>query len=598
MQKDELHSPVAYRIVPADPAAHRVSVDCSVDVPDPAGQVVSLPAWIPGSYLVRDFARNLLEITARAGGGPVAIEQLDKQTWRCAPCTGPLVVSYTVHAHDDSIRAAYLDRDRALFNGTSVFLRVHEQTGCSCHVTIEPPADPVTGHWQVATTLPAQGVDEAGFGRYCAPDYATLVDHPVVMGALDRVPFDVAGVAHEFVLVGRQDADKRRLAKDLAAVCTVHANFWGELPTQRYVFLALVVDRGYGGIEHRDCAVLQVARDALPLTHREPGATYREFLGLCSHEYFHLWNVKRIRPAAVAASDLSAAAYFADLWAYEGITSYYDELGVVRAGLWSTQQYLDKLAGSISRLQRTPARKRQSLSQSSLTAWSKFYQPDDNRPNAVVSYYNKGALLSLCVDLLLRRDSAGALDLDCVMRALWQRYGRNDRPAPDGALENLICESAGEHWRAFFDRTVRGTQPLPVVAALGSVGIRCTYEREDDGPAWLRALGVTLKADVDAPQLQYVLDDTPAQRAGMSPGDIVVAVDGLRVTADNFGARLQRLPPAREVAVHVFRADQLLELEIAALQPLEDTCRLSLDAHASDAQLARRRRWLGESAPG
>lgn len=587
-------SRIEYRLEPSEPRAHRFTVSCTVARPDPAGQAFSLPAWIPGSYVIRDFARNLHEVSAEAGGEPVAVSRRDKQTWVCAPCDGPLTVRYRVQALDTSVRAAYLDHRRGFFNGTSVFLRPHAHESALCRVEIAPPVD-VPGRWRVATTLPEHDIDTEGFGAYLAPDYAELIDHPVAMGAaVEHVEFEVAGVPHAFVLLGDAVCDRARLSADLAAVCRAQASFFGELPVARYLFLAQLGGNGYGGLEHRDCSVLSVPRHALPAGDTERrGDAYLNLLALCSHEYFHLWNVKRIRPQSVADSDLAVEAHFEDLWAYEGVTSYCDELALVRAGLLTPAAYLERLARSATRLERTPGRRRQSLAESSFDAWTKFYRPDANTLNAVVSYYNKGALVSLCLDLRLRAASGGEVDLGTVMRVAWERYGRSGTPVPEHGLEALAAEVSGLDLDDFFVRYVHGTADPPLAETLGAFGVHCERRpASDPGEAMQAALGLRL-APGDSDRVLHVFDDSPAQAAGVCPDDRLVALAGLAVNAETLAARLRPHPPGTILPLHVLRGEELLCLELTAAAPPADTWRFTLDPDADDEALVRRRAWFG-----
>lgn len=586
---------VDYEIAPDSPRTHVFRIACTVATPDPDGQRFTLPAWIPGSYLVREFARHIMRVEAECGGQTVTVAKLDKQTWRCEPCEGPLTVRYEVYARDDSVRAAYLDHRRGFFNGTSVFLRPLGHEDAPCRVRLgRPAADTV---WRVATTLPSEDVDAAGFGDYGATDYFSLIDHPVAMAeALDVIEFEAAGVPHALALVGRHDADRDRLVADLKRVCETHARMYGRLPVERYLFLAQIAPSGYGGLEHRDCSALVVARDALPQATAQPEArstAYTEMLGLCSHEYFHLWNVKRIRPAAVAASDLAGEAYFRDLWAYEGVTSYYDDLGLVRAGVLPWQAYLDRVAGMATRVERTPGRHRQSLAESSFDAWIKLYRPDENTPNAVVSYYGKGALVALALDLTLRLETDGSVCLDDVMRAAWRHYGASEAPVPENGLEALASEVAGIDLTAFFDTYVRGTADAPLETLLPRFGVRCERVTAGGDDDFLRAQGLRLAAGTggDA-RLQFVLAGGAAEAAGLSPGDTVIAVDGLRVTETDFGARLRRRADAESVHLHVFRGDELLELTLRPRAARADRWRLTLDPEADADAAARRAAWL------
>lgn len=585
---------VEYRIATDGAHSHVFRVACTVDRPVAEGQCFTLPAWIPGSYLIRDFARRVVSVWAECGGAAIALTKLDKQTWQSAPCCGPVTLHYEIYARDESVRAAYLDHRRGFFNGTSVFMRVvgHEQS--AVRVGIERPQGMA---WRVATTLPVASVDGDGFGDYQAAGYFTLIDHPVAMAAeLDVVEFEVAGVAHAIALVGRHDADRGRLAADLQRVCETHARMFGQLPLGRYVFLAQIAASGYGGLEHRDCSALTIARAGLPTAAMAPdtaSGAYRDLLGLCSHEYFHLWNVKRIRPAAVASSDLAGPAHFRDLWAYEGVTSYYDDLGLVRAGVLPWQGYLDAIARTATRIERTPGRHRQTLAESSFDAWTKLYQPDENTPNAVVSYYGKGALVALALDLLLRLKSDGAVSLDDVMRALWQRYGAVEKPVPENRLETLASELSGADLAGFFDGCLRSTDDPPLAALLPQFGVRCERLTTDDDEAILRAQGMWLAAGTA--RLQFVFAGGAAESAGCCPGDELVAVDGLRVNATNMGARLRRRLDAEAVSIHLFRGDELLELRLRPRALVADRWRMTLDPQADAAAKARCAAWL--SAP-
>ena len=465
-------SAVRYTVSIAQPREHLFEVLCRVDRPDPRGQVFRLPSWLRGSYLVRDFAKHVVDVVATCDGKPVAVERLDKRSLRCAPASGTLELRYRVFAFDVSVRKAYLDTERGFFNGSSLF---YCPEGCETgafEVELLPPEDEACRNWRVATTLdPAQtGAD--GFGRYCADGYEALIDHPVEMGDFREIGFDVDGIPHALVLAGRCEADGERLADDLTRICvTARALFGGEPPLQRYLFLTNVVGNGYGGLEHRSSTALICARKDLPrVGDDECGKDYRGFLGLCSHEYFHLWNVKRITAQRFAESDLGAEAYTRDLWHYEGITSYYDDLLLLRAGIIDAPTWLDLLAENATRIERAPGTRVQHLADASFETWTKYYQPDENTPNATVSYYVKGALVALCLDLLLRRD--GGSSLDAVMRAAWQRWGRDGVPVPEGGLEALTNELSTVDLRPFFDLALRSTEPLPLVELLADFGVK------------------------------------------------------------------------------------------------------------------------------
>jgi predicted metalloprotease with PDZ domain len=596
---------IRYRILPSDPAGHLFTVHCTVQKPQPDGQRFFMPAWIPGSYMVRDFARNVVRTWARADRGVVAVSRVDKNSWGCEPCAGPLTFGYEVYAYDLSVRAAYLDRYRGYFNGTSVFVRACGHGGLSCQVELLPPESATVGPWRVATTLPRIDAPEFGFGLYHADDYDTLIDHPVELGEFQVLDFEAAGVPHQMVLTGRQQADSERLRRDLGKICEQHIGFFQDSPPMdRYQFLTLVVGEGYGGLEHRDCCSLICRRNDLPRTW-EPGMSdgYRGFLGLCSHEYFHAWNVKRIKPAVFAPYRLEAESYTTLLWAFEGITSYYDDLALRRCGLIDRVSYLQLVAQTATRVLRGSGRLKQSLADSSFDAWTKFYRQDENAPNAIVSYYAKGALVALALDLELRLRSDGGCNLDEVMRALWRQYGRTGIGVPEDGVELTVAEVSGLDLGEFFATSVHGVAELPLAERLADFGV-CLQRRPASGPEDKggtaangtlprSVLGVRSRQAPHGAEILNVFDDGAAHGAGLAAGDVVVAIDGLRVSGEDLHQRVGSLAPGQSVTLHAFRRDELLTLELTATKPPADTINLALISNPGAAVLARRDAWLG-----
>lgn len=593
-------SAVRYQVSPAQPREHLFAVRCTVAQPDPQGQVFSLPSWLRGSYMVRDLAKHIVSIRAESAGQPVAIERLDKRSLRCAAVAGELQLIYSVYAFDQSVRKAYLDLARGFFNGSSLFYCPQGFENAGFEVELAAPSDAACADWTVATTLPELAVDARGYGRYHAQTYEELIDHPVEMAAFDRIDFDVDGIPHALVLSGRCELDRARVAADLAKICHVERELFGQEPAlAQYLFLTNVVGTGYGGLEHRSSTALITARYSFPrVGNSAQPKEYREFLGLCSHEYFHLWNVKRITAQRFAESDLAAEAYSADLWHYEGLTSYYDDLFLLRAGLIDAATYLDILATNATRVERAPGHRVQTLADASFEAWIKYYQPDENSPNATVSYYIKGSLVGLCLDLTLRLHSASTLD--DVMRAAWQRWGRSELPVREGGLEALAQEVSGLDLRAFFDRALRTIDELPLIKLLSAFGIRAErrarFSEQDqggrgDGRALQSWLGLTLRSG-DA-RVATVISGGPAAAAGVHAGDQILALNGLRVSSANWVSAQASLAPGDKLELHVFRDDELLKLQLQAAQAPADTWTLSLIADASAEVLARRAAWLG-----
>lgn len=592
---------IRYRIVPIDLAAHLFEIGLEIDDPDPSGQRVSLPAWIPGSYMIREFARHVVAIDARLGSRRIALEKIDKHTWQAGPGSGTLRLTYRVYAWDLSVRAAHLDSTHAFFNATSVFLRVAGREHEPCSVTLSPPRSGGDG-WRVATTLPRAGARAWGFGSYQARDYDELADHPVEMGTFSQARFEAAGVTHDIVISGRHDTDLDRLKKDLAAICEAQIRLFeprtAQAPFERFLFMTMAVGDGYGGLEHRSSTALICARNDLP--HAAMAGVsegYRTFLGLASHEYFHSWHVKRIKPAAFARYDLDRENYTRLLWVFEGFTSYYDDLMLVRSGVIGVADYLKALSATVSNVMRGPGRLSQSVAESSFDAWIKYYRQDENSPNAVVSYYAKGALVALCLDLEIRTRSAGRRSLDDVLRLMWRRYGRQfDQQGsglPEDGFAPLALEATGVAVDDALARWVHGTDELPLADQLRSVGVDLSLKSADDEAP---SLGVRLATRQGDLTITTALAGRAAMRAGLSSGDVIVAVDGLRVDERSLKALLARRKVGDRVTVHAFRRDELLQVDVRLAAGDATECTLSLDEHAADAIRRQRNHWLGQHA--
>lgn len=595
---------IRYTITPHHPEAHLFRVTCNVAQPDPAGQQFSLPAWIPGSYMIREFARNIVTLEAEADGKPVRLTKLDKHTWRAAkvPAGQTLNVTYDVYAWDLSVRAAHLDQTHAFFNGTSVFLSVAGQEDQPCLVDIRPPKGKAYGQWRVATALStAKGekgaAKEFGFGLYRAENYDELVDHPVEMGDFTHARFKAGGAKHDFVITGRHDCDLKRLTTDLEKICDWQINLFGKpAPVDRYVFLTMIVGDGYGGLEHRASTALLASRKDLPY----PGMVgqskdYRTFLGLCSHEYFHTWNIKRIKPAAFTPYDLTQENYTQLLWAFEGITSYYDDLAMVRSGVITPADYLELISATISRVLRGSGRLKQSVAESSFDAWTKFYRQDENAPNAVVSYYAKGSLIALALDLQLREASGGKTSLDDVMRLLWKNYGQTGvGVAEDGVFDavaevaSAISPEAAKRITDNLKRSVNGTADLPLARLLKPFGVDYKATAASTTPT----LGVRMGSGKEA-KISAVFDNGPAQMAGLSAGDVLVALDGLKVTGSDLEAMLSRRKAGDKVRIHAFRRDELMEFEVKLAEAPPDAVKLTLHGKPAATAPTLRLGWLG-----
>jgi predicted metalloprotease with PDZ domain len=598
-----------YRISAANPAAHLFEVSVTVAEPDPSGQAFRFAAWIPGSYMIRDLARNVVSVSATADGEPVELVKTDKSTWQAAPVETALTFTAEISALELTVRGVYLDTEHGFFDGACVFPSVIGQEERECQLAIAPPA--LKGNtWRVATSMNAAGAKPYEFGDYVAENYGELIDHPVEMGNFLIGEFEVHGIPHAVAVQGHEHFDMARICHDLARLCESQVSFLGKPENlDRYLFLVTVRESGYGGLEHRWSTAVMCSRKDLPRRgESKVDDDYRKFLGLCSHEYFHLWNVKRIKPARFTPYDLAIESHTGLLWAFEGITSYYDDLFLVRAGLISPDSYLELLGKTITRVQRTAGRLRQDIESSSFDAWTKLYKQDANSPNTMVSYYSKGALVALALDLTIRKESDNRHSLDDVMRECWTRYGETGEGMPERGIEAIARSVTELGLEDFFDRYVRGTVDPPLHNLLRTVGVRLHMRQPDDGgdsggkrgksdavrPPWI---GATLTNRNGRAVFAVVRAGSPAELAGVAPGDEAVAIDGLRLTAENLDRRLRDHHVGDTVTVAVFREDDLLRHRIVLADAPEDTCYLEVDSEADDAAESARQSWLGAEGP-
>ncbi|MBD8051469.1 M61 family metallopeptidase [Limnohabitans radicicola] len=511
-------SHIHYAVEAANLHAHLFKVTLTIAQPA-ATQTVSLPVWIPGSYLVREFAKHLQNLSARQDRRTAVVTQLDKCSWEVACRPGePLVLSYEVYAFDNSVRTAWLDSQRGFFNGTSLCLRVHGQEDQPHQLQLLP----VKGQpdWQAATGLTPLKTDKKGFGLYQAADYDELVDCPVELGTFWSGSFSACGIPHRFVVAGALPSfDGERLLADTQKICEAEIRFWHgqgaqagkKAPHKHYLFMLNAVNDGYGGLEHRNSTALIAGRRDLPrLGDNKTSEGYTTLLGLISHEYFHTWNVKQLRPDAFARYDYTRENYTPLLWFFEGFTSYYDDLLLRRAGLIDDATYAKLLGKAIAQVQQTPGRHVQTVAQASLDAWVKYYRQDENTPNATVSYYTKGSLVALCLDLTLRSEGHS---LDEVMRGLWKRCKAGPMREQD-VLDELHALT-GRSWHKEIKAWVHSTEELPLASLLESQGIRIHAESGD----FAQHLGLRHLDANGSVQIKAVLRGSAAEQAGFAAGD-------------------------------------------------------------------------------
>ncbi len=571
-------TPIHYGIQAHDLHAHLFKV--TLTIPEPtAEQAISLPVWIPGSYLVREFSKNLQNLQAKQGGRTVQLTQRDKCTWVtvCKPSL-PLVLTYEVYAFDNSVRTAWLDSQRGFFNGTSLCLRVHGQEWQPHQLHLQ--AVKSQPHWQAATGLTPVKIDRKGFGLYQAANYDELVDCPVELGTFWSGRFTACGIPHRFVVAGALPSfDGERLLADTQKICEAVIRFWHgpgakagqKAPHAHYLFMLNAVHEGYGGLEHRNSTALICNRADLPRPTSSPmGDGYTTLLGLISHEYFHTWNVKQLRPDAFASYDYAQENYTDLLWFFEGFTSYFDDILLRRAGLIDDATYTKLLAKTIAQVQQTPGRHVQSVAQSSFDAWVKYYRQDENTLNATVSYYTKGSLVALCLDLSLRKEfKAEGHTLDKVMRDLWQRCQAG--PMREQDLLDALQDLTGRSWLPEIQAWVHSTAELPLARLLESQGLRVHAEPTK----MAQHLGLRVTESLGSVQIKAVLRGSAAEHAGLAAGDEWLGIEvGARGQGGSWRvSQLEDLPAllgkTRQITALVSRDRRLLRLPMTV--PKEST---------------------------
>ncbi len=567
------------------PHAHRFEIEA--EFPATEGPVtVVLPVWAPGSYIVREFSRHLQQVTAETlEGSALPVTRVDKRSFRVDADGRAVRFRYSAYANELTVRTSHLDGSHAFINGANLFLYDESRRHQPHRVLIEAPHT-----WRVFCALDRDGEE------LVAPDYDTLVDSPIEVGPHESFQFEVAGVPHEVVIHGEPQPDRTRLAEDLKRVCeTEAALFGGAPPMKRYVFLVHLLDKGRGGLEHMASCAMVYSRFGLNTVRG-----WEDFLALAAHEYFHLWNVKRIRPRALVPYDYAQENYTRSLWAFEGGTSYYDLLLSRRAGVMTPSRYLLRLGEALTSLHGVPGRRVLTLEEASLQAWVKHYRPDENTPNSAISYYLKGELVCWLLDLHLRRATADQKSLDDVMRLLWQRYG-DGRGVPEDGIEAAASEVAGIELRPFFDQALRSTDELDY-SILSHVGLEMRFRVKespgDKGGTPPRARESKPKGHLGANvrpsgTVSVVYDHSPAQEAGLYTDDEVIALDGFKVDGPTLVSRCEDHAPGDRVVLTVFRRDRLLEVPVVLGSKPEDAVYVARVEAPTEAQMAAFSAWIG-----
>jgi predicted metalloprotease with PDZ domain len=592
----------------SEPASHLVDVTLTL-----SGDLVTselelwMPVWTPGSYLIREYSRHVQELTARDGDGrPLDCMKTGKNRWRLGGAgAGPVTVSYRVYGREMTVRTNWIEDGFALLNGAATFLAVRGGEARPHRVAVELP-----GHWDgVWTALdpapdpgPGQGPGaDPGLGAaprtpeparralFVAPDLDTLIDSPLLAGSPAVHPFTVNGTPVTLVNEGEGGLwDGAKAAEDVKAIVLAYRKMYVSLPFDRYLFLNLITE-ARGGLEHKQSCVLMTSRYAFGQRR-----AYIDWLGLVSHEFFHVWNVKRSRPLALGPFDYETEVYSRELWVAEGVTAYYTDLVPARAGLTTETEYLEKLSGQVGTLETTPGRNRQSLEEAAFDAWIKLYRQDENTVNTTVSYYTKGGIVAWLLDAEIRAATGDARSLDDLMRLLHERYS-GERGFRGADVQEAAGTIAGRSLAAFFAAYVRGREPIDYGPALRYWGLRFREAKREAGdpPVWL---GIETASRDGKLVVQTVRDGTPARRAGLTVDDEILALGGYRVDPQTFPGRLGLYKPDERVEVLVARRDAVRIVPVTLEASPGSPWKLEGDDAAPPDAVERRRKWLGATS--
>lgn len=565
-----------------------------------------MPSWTPGSYLLREFPRNVQDFHVHDSTGlPVSWRKIDKNSWlvEAAEAPGPLTARYRVYANELTVRTSHLDSTHAYVNGASVFMFARGAEDEEIRLRVEQKHG-----WRVATSLA-----ETEDGHFLAADYDELVDCPIEVGTYRTIVWEQSGLPHRYAIWGDAELDDTQLLADTRKIIDTCADMFGGLPYERYLFILHVVPEGRGGLEHKSSCSLQVPPSWTT------GTEYENLIALVAHEFFHVWLGKRIRPDALGPFDYTAENYTRNLWVVEGFTTYYTDLILVRSGLISRSRYLERLSDSIARLQALPGRKHQTLEESSFDTWIKFYRPDAHTPNAQISYYQKGALVALALDLEIRRSSGGERSLDDVMRVLWDTYGSRDAGFPEdreAGIRKVVAEVGGETIAELLDRYVTTTQEIDFEAHLDAAGLTLGSQpvQDDAGSAEETAsaqrpkppakggapslteirLGLRLRESAAPPvKVTHVLEDSPAHRAGMNSGDELLAVGGRAATVAEVGRVLGQTEPGEPLDLIVSRRGRVIHLTALLLDIAYEPAKIVELSSSTAVQHQVLEGWLG-----
>lgn len=584
-----------------DSSKHLANVTLTVNKAKADNLLLRLPNWTPGSYLIRDYARHIVQISAKDkdSGQALAIRKCDNNSFECESAKN-VEISYQVYGYDPSVRGCFIDEERIFINGAALFL---EAVGIESPITVNLTPFDHQKDLKVATQLACDPSQKWTWGNYSAGDYQRLWDCPITIGHFKQMTFQVDNVEHTIVITGNVMGDCDKLKKDVQLICQAQAKvFQDSLPFDSYLFMLHLVEEGYGGLEHMDSSALLASSGCMPVNDHDCSKSYQLLLGLFSHEYFHVWNVKRIKPKEFLPFDLNTPNHTTLLWVFEGFTSYFDDLGLARSGTISEADYFQLLANALTRVIRTPGRFKQCLAHSSFDAWTKFYKPNENSPNQEVSYYTQGSIVACLLDMQIRLKSNHQKSLNDVMQILWQDFGKVERGLTADQIQEILVAHGIE--QNFIEEAIYQTGELPIDKIFEQFGLKLIYQPrvqeellypEANAPmAEQGAFGWHVTQEADKLKVNYVFDGGAAIKAGIFAKDEIIALNETKVSKLNYANLTKYMNVNDSIKVTYFRDNQLKTATIKLQEPPMDIANIERHPHNSSEKNQWIDQWLGK----
>jgi predicted metalloprotease with PDZ domain len=570
---------IGFEVSFIEPQAHYAEVEMNISGIKKDYIDVKMPVWAPGSYLVREFSKNVEGFSATAAGKPAKFEKVRKNIWRVSSAGGPVKIKYRVYANEVSVRTAFIDDSHAFLSSTGIFMYPEGYLKSPSTVKIVP----FKGWSKVSTSLePVAGQQFT----YTAPDFDILFDSPLEVGNQDVFEFTAAGVKHEVAMYGGGNYDKERLKVDMAKVVEQATAIYGENPNKHYTFIVHHFQRGGGGLEHLSSTVLGASRDQYTSK-----AGYNGFLELVAHEYHHLWNVKRLRPVALGPFDYDNENYTTNLWIAEGFTAYYENKFMLRAGFVNAEEFTSKLATAVSTVENTPGTRAQSAAMSSYDAWIKYYRPNENSNNTGVSYYSKGEVVGLMMDLEIVHATKGIMSLDDVMKAMYLQCKTLKRGYTDAEFKAMVEKISGKSFTAFWDKYVNGTDPVDYKTAFGYAGIKIKNANEGVSVPYL---GLASRRTEGKIYITAISRNSAAWIDGLNVGDEIISLND--VPAETPLERMAELTGRKVddvLKVTVVRDGITKNINVKLKANPNIALVAEIDASATAAQQAVLKKWMG-----